>query len=185
MGVSQSLRKVVERFGAGAEDEYDEFDGYEDDYYDPVDDERERLYEERHAARRPRDVAGADFDDIYDDEPRGRGPRYRSSYERSAPPLALVQPMRLEFGLVAPATFDEAQQIADRFRAEAPTIVNLQGCTPELAKRVTDFCSGLAYALEGSLQIVETGVILLAPRNVDVSGDATMGVRESGFYNQV
>ena len=80
--------------------------------------------------------------------------------------------------------FDDAQQIADRLKADTPVIVNMQSCQPELAKRLTDFCSGLTYALEGSLQRIDEKILLLAPHNADLSGAPTTGHPESGFFNQ-
>ena len=76
-----------------------------------------------------------------------------------------------------------AQDIADRLRAGTPVLVDLRGCDPQLTGRLTDFCSGLVYALEGTLQHVGREVLLLAPDHVDVSGDEASAVREPGFYN--
>lgn len=64
-------------------------------------------------------------------------------------------------------------------------IVNLQACDAQLAERVIDFCSGLVYAIDGSIQPVERDVVLLAPRDVDLSGVALTGLRGTGFFNQV
>ncbi len=170
MGVAQSLRKVVGRFGAG-----DQYDDYEEDTHAESGDP----YEERRAAGRLH--RGDDFDDIYAPEPSAR--RW-AGHDVASRPLALVRPQRLEFGLVTPQSFDEAQQIADRFRQDAPVIVDLQDCEAALAKRLIDFCSGLTYALEGSLQIIDRGILVLAPHNVELSGEATVGLRTKGFYNQ-
>jgi cell division inhibitor SepF len=172
MDVARSLRDVVSRFAAA--DEYDEYDEYEEETYAAA--------AKRPDVRRLRGSHGSDFDDIYDGESAAPG---RSSRDFSPRPLALVRPQRIEFGLVAPRTFEGAQQIADRFRADAPVIVDLQGCEAELAKRLVDFCSGLTYALEGSLQIVDDTLLMLAPNHVELSGEATVGLRERGFFNQV
>ncbi len=176
MSVARAFRTAVGRFGAGGDEGYDM---YEDETSAEPDD-WDTGYQERAVRRVPR-AHGADFDDIYAQEPAGR---YRTSPERPAP-LALVQPPHLEFGLVAPRSFDEAQQIADRFRGGAPVIVDLQGCEPELAKRLTDFCSGLAYALEGSLQSISAETLLLAPRDMELSADAGLGLRGTAFLNQM
>ena len=66
----------------------------------------------------------------------------------------------------------------------SPVLVDLRGCSAQLSGRLTDFCSGLAYALEGTLQPIGREVILLTPRHVDVSGDEASAVREPGFYNR-
>src|SRR5450759_1042306 len=84
-----------------------------------------------------------------------------------------------------PVEFEDAQQIADRLRAGTPFIVDLQSCGRDLSKRLTDFCSGLTYALEGSLQYIGEKVVLLAPHNVELSSEAPGGLQERRFFNQV
>jgi cell division inhibitor SepF len=77
------------------------------------------------------------------------------------------------------------QQIADRFKAQVPVIINLQGAETDLSKRLIDFASGLTYALDGSMQRVADKVFLLTPRNVELSAeDRARALERSGFYNQ-
>ena len=73
--------------------------------------------------------------------------------------------------LVLPRSFNDAQQIADRFKDSVPVILNLQCADNELSKRLIDFASGLTYALDGSMQRVADKVFLLTPRNVEVSAE--------------
>ena len=174
MGLTQSLRAVVDQFG-GARDDYDDYDDYNDDASaGPAEHERDE------APRRER--GGADYDDIYRDEPLRRSPPVR---ELAARPLALVRAPRLGFSRVTPQDFEAAQQIADHLRADSLVIVDLEGCGRDLSTRLTDFCSGLAYALEGSLEHIGEKVVLLAPHNVDLSSEASGGLRERRFFNQV
>jgi cell division inhibitor SepF len=121
-------------------------------------------------------------DDRYDDEPNGDSGAERG---RTAPrSLALVGHATLAFELVAPDSFDVAQTIADRLRAGTPVLLDFHGVDRELTGRLTDFCSGLVYAVEGTLQHVGREVLLLAPRHLDLSGDAASAIREPGFYNR-
>ena len=83
--------------------------------------------------------------------------------------------------MVAVADFDDAQRVADAFRRDQPVMVDLQGCEPEVARRVTDFCSGLAYARDGGLRAVAEHLLLLTPANVELSGDGRRGLAGSGF----
>jgi cell division inhibitor SepF len=123
------------------------------------------------------------YDDWYeDDEPYGDAEERR--YDSSSRRLELVRPARFAFEVIAPESFEVVQAIADRLRAGAPVLVDLRGCDPQLTGRLTDFCSGLVYALEGTLQHVGREVLLLAPDHVDVSGDEASAVREPGFYNR-
>jgi cell division inhibitor SepF len=122
------------------------------------------------------------YDDWYEDDGPGGEVGERGQYAPRS--LELVRPAQLAFELVAPESFEVAQTIADRLRAGAPVLVDLGGCDQPLKGRLTDFCSGLVYALEGTLQHVGREVLLLAPDHVDVSGDEASAVREPGFYNR-
>jgi cell division inhibitor SepF len=122
-------------------------------------------------------------DDWYEgDEPYGDVEDRR--HEHSLRPLELVRPTRLAFELIAPEGFEVAQAIADRLRAGTPVLIDFRGCDLRLTGRLTDFCSGLVYALEGTLQHVGRDVLLLTPDHVDVSGDEASAIREPGFYNR-
>jgi cell division inhibitor SepF len=118
----------------------------------------------------------------YDHEGRGAGPGW--DREPEPRPLGLVSSTRLAFELVKPESFEAAQTIADSVRAGVPVLVDLHDCDPDLAGRLTDFCSGLAYAVEGALQHIGRDVLLIAAHSVDVHGDVASAVRRPGFYNR-
>ena len=62
-----------------------------------------------------------------------------------------------------PRRFDQAQEVADRFKEGQPVIMNIEGTEREVARRLIDFASGLCYGLDGSMEKVATGVYLLKP----------------------
>ncbi len=64
---------------------------------------------------------------------------------------------------VRPRRFDQAQEVADKFRDGQPVIMNLEGSDREVARRLIDFASGLCYGLDGSMEKVGAGVYLLKP----------------------
>lgn len=82
---------------------------------------------------------------------------------------------------VAPARFADAQEIGDRFKNGQPVIVNLQSNDRELARRMIDFCSGVTYALSGSMDKVADQVFLLTPSNVEVSAEEKRRLQERGY----
>ena len=86
--------------------------------------------------------------------------------------------------LVNPESFNDAQEVADRFKQDVPVILNLQTTDAELAKRLIDFASGLTYALDGGMQKVAEKTFMLTPRNVEVSAEQTAQLVEKGFFNQ-
>ncbi len=98
---------------------------------------------------------------------------------------AVPNPGSVRVHLVLPRSFNDAQQIADKFKHSIPVILNLQSADPELSKRLIDFASGLTYALDGGMQRVADKVFLLTPRNVEVSAEQRAQLLErGGFYNQ-
>lgn len=125
-------------------------------------------------------------DNWYEDDDRHDDPdREWEAGSRDAGRLELVRRARLAFETVAPESFEAAQAVADRLREGRPVLLDFHGCDPRLAGRLTDFASGLVYALDGTLQLVGRGVVLLAPDHVDLSGDEASGVRSPGFFNRV
>ena len=86
--------------------------------------------------------------------------------------------------LVVPTSFNDAQQVADKFKDSIPVILNLQGSDADLSKRMIDFASGLTYALDGGMQRIADKVFLLTPRNVEVSAEERARLIEKGFFNQ-
>ena len=181
MAVGDLWHKALVYFGMADEPYDDDYD--EDDEPDRRDrrvatDDLERSYRERPNVRRlgPR-RRDADFDDIFADEPRtiSRPPIMRPVENRPHPS---------EVHLVVPKSFNDAQQIADKFKGTVPVILNLQSAETDLAKRLIDFSSGLTYALDGGMQRVADKVFMLTPRNVEVSAEERARLLEKGFFNQ-
>jgi cell division inhibitor SepF len=79
------------------------------------------------------------------------------------PQVRVQPPVSAEPATVRPRRFDQAQEVADRFKEGLPVIMNLEATEREIARRLIDFASGLCYALDGSMEKVATGVYLLKP----------------------
>jgi cell division inhibitor SepF len=183
VGFADVWNRTLVYFGI-AEEEEDDWD--EDGYV--TNEELERSYRERPNVRRLAPRRGRrDFDDWTESgEDVGERtvarppPRLRSV--EAAPPAA---PASVRVHLVVPRSFNDAQQIADKFKEGIPVILNLQSSDPELSKRLIDFASGLTYALNGGMQRVADKVFLLTPRNVEVSAEERARLLErGGFFNQ-
>jgi len=108
-------------------------------------------------------------------------------------PRRTVMPQaRPKVHVVAPVSFSDAQEIADRFKSNQPVIVNLQlrsegdqgdaAVDRALARRMIDFCSGVTYALSGSMDRVADQVFLLTPSNVEVSAEEKRRLQDQGLY---
>jgi cell division inhibitor SepF len=186
MAFGDVWNKTLVYFGIAEEEEWDE-DGY------LTDEELQRSYAERPNVRRlaPRRSNNRDFDDWTDPEPTeavtsSRNSAAVRSEQRRRPVVeALPNPSAARVHLVVPRSFNDAQQIADKFKESIPVILNLQGSDQELSKRLIDFGSGLTYALDGGMQRVADKVFLLTPRNVEVSAEERARMLErGGFFNQ-
>ena len=119
------------------------------------------------------------------DDPAGsRGPSVPRSRDAPAD-RGGADASSVKVHLVLPRSFNDAQQIADKFKQGIPVILNLQNADTELSKRLIDFASGLTYALNGGMQRVADKVFLLTPRNVEVSAEQRAALLErGGFFNQ-
>ena len=80
---------------------------------------------------------------------------------------------------ISPVSFNEAQEVADKFMAGVPVIVNLQGVDRDLSRRLVDFASGLCYGLRGQMERVTHQLYLLTPAHVEVSAEEKRRLRES------
>jgi cell division inhibitor SepF len=83
-----------------------------------------------------------------------------------------------------PKRFNEAREVADRFKAGTAVIMNLQSTEDATARRLVDFASGLVYGLDGKIELVANRVYLLTPADVEVSAEERERIAGGGFYNQ-
>jgi cell division inhibitor SepF len=108
-----------------------------------------------------------------DDSLPARRPVSNSSV-RAVPSAAPGRPYT-----VRPRSFNQAQEVADRFKEGQAVIVNLEGVERDVSRRLIDFASGLCYGLGGSMEKVATGVYLLQPPNVSLSAEDRRSIGNS------
>lgn len=84
--------------------------------------------------------------------------------------------------LYEPTDFEEAPNIVDNLKNRKPVIINLECLEQELAKKIFDFLNGAVYALDGSIQKVSKGIFVLAPNNVDISGNIKEELSNKGLF---
>jgi cell division inhibitor SepF len=160
--------------------------GLAEEYHDDLDDEPEAHLEDRYRERpnvRRLRRRHDEYDDIFPEDEQ-EGARGRS---RSATALKSVAGRGngdVRVHLVIPKSFNDAQQIADKFKESIPVILNLQTTETDLSKRLIDFASGLTYALDGGMQRIADKVFMLTPRNVEISAEERARLIEKGFFNQ-
>jgi len=83
-----------------------------------------------------------------------------------------------------PRRFNEAREVADRFKSGTAVIMNLQSTDDAIARRLVDFASGLVYGLDGKIEMVANRVYLLTPANVEVSAEDRERIAGGAIYNQ-
>jgi len=180
MAFRDTWHRTLVYFGLAEDHPYEEeIEPYQEPQVEIEDRYRERPNVRRLSTRRRRD----DFDDIFADEP---GTERRTAALR---PVGGRGNGRGEGGdvrvhLVIPKSFNDAQDVADKFKDAIPVILNLQSTDTDLSKRLIDFSSGLTYALDGGMQRIADKVFLLTPRNVEVSAEERARLIEKGFFNQ-
>jgi len=81
-----------------------------------------------------------------------------------------------------PTEFDEAPVIVDNLKSRKPVIINLEDLDQELARKIFDFLNGAVYALDGQIQKVSHGIFILAPSNIDISGNFKEELRNKGIF---
>jgi len=142
---------------------------------------RDRPNVRRLSTRRRRD----EIDDIFaDDSPSERRTSVLRPVGGGGRPAPNGRGDGVRVHLVIPKSFNDAQDVADKFKDSIPVIINLQGSETDLSKRLIDFASGLTYALDGGMQRIADKVFLLTPRNVEVSAEERARLIEKGFFNQ-
>jgi cell division inhibitor SepF len=190
-------KRAMDYLGLGPEDPYDDYDVVEEpEPSRPVRQSRPAATQWDQEPQRP--VRGRNSG--WDDEPSVRPmptrvtpsdldpvpPRRQGPVESSDPSgLTVRQPHRSagsanvrvqpsapgEPHTVKPRRFDQAQEVADKFKEGQPVIMNLEGTERDVSRRLIDFASGLCYALNGSMEKVATGVYLLKPMSRSAYGD--------------
>jgi cell division inhibitor SepF len=142
-------------------------------------------------ARPYEDEEDEDFEDF---EPVSRLERKEKSREATTP---LFQPeterrsnkvvnihttTQLQVVLVKPERFENASEIADHLREKRTVVLNLESTNKEIARRLLDFLSGVAYANEGKIKKVAISTYIITPYNVDILGDLIDELESNGLY---
>ena len=89
---------------------------------------------------------------------------------------------QLKVVLVKPERFENASEIADHLKEKRTVVVNLESTNKDVARRLIDFLSGVAYAGEGKIKRVAANTYIITPSNVDLVGDLMDELENSGMY---
>ncbi|MDR2421663.1 MAG: cell division protein SepF [Oscillospiraceae bacterium] len=89
---------------------------------------------------------------------------------------------QLQVVLVKPERFENAAEIADHLRERRTVVLNLEQTHKDIARRLIDFLSGVAYAQEGKIKKVAVNTYIITPYNVDILGDLIDELENNGLY---
>ena len=89
---------------------------------------------------------------------------------------------QLQVVLVKPERFENSTEIADHLRDKRTVVLNLESTPKEVARRVLDFLSGVAYAQDGKIKKIAVSTYLITPYNVDILGDLIDELENNGLY---
>ena len=159
MGLMDELKKLTRPYNEEDMDEYD---------YDEEEDELEAEPEPTPAPRRSSFSA----------------PETNTNNRRTGPAkvMNLGANSTMQVILVKPDRFDTVSEIADHLRDKKAIVLNLESTNKDVARRLVDFLSGVAYALDGKIKKVAISTYILTPYNVEIVGDLVEELENSGVY---
>lgn len=89
---------------------------------------------------------------------------------------------QLKVVLVSPQHFEDASEIADHLKNKRTVVMNLEATNKDVARRLVDFLSGVAYAGEGKIKRVANSTYIITPYHVDIEGDLINELESNGLY---
>ena len=156
MGFIDDLKRLARPY----EDEED-MDGYEDDFEDTSRND----FSERKSAPKKESAS-------FNLEPERRSNKVVNIHTTTQLQVVLVKPDR----------FENAAEIADHLREKRTVVLNLEQTNKDIARRLLDFLSGVAYANEGKIKKVALSTYIITPYNVDILGDLIDELENNGLY---
>ena len=132
-----------------------------------------------------------DEDEDYDDfeEPARKEPAFEDrrarerSEDRRNKVVNIHATTQLKVVLVKPERFENASEIADHLKDKRTVVLNLESTNKDIARRLIDFLSGVAYAGEGKIKKVAANTYLITPYSVDIEGDLIDELENNGLYS--
>ena len=160
MGILDDLKKWAHPY----EDEDEE---YEDDFPDLRDRGDTGAFADRRSAER---------------KAEDRRSAERKAEDRRNKVVNINATTQLKVVLVKPERFENASEIADHLKEKRTVVINLESTNKDIARRLIDFLSGVAYAGEGKIKKVAANTYIITPYHVDIMGDLIDELENNGLY---
>lgn len=107
---------------------------------------------------------------------------YGMETKRSNKVVNIHATAQLQVVLVKPERFDDASAVADHLNAKRTVVLNLESANKDVARRILDFLSGVAYANDGQIKKVANCTYIITPYNVGIMGDLLDELENNGLY---
>ncbi|MDY3280783.1 cell division protein SepF [Dysosmobacter sp.] len=134
----------------------------------------------------PYEEEDEDYDDF--EEPARKEPAFEDrrarerSEDRRNKVVNIHATTQLKVVLVKPERFENASEIADHLKDKRTVVINLESTNKDVARRLVDFLSGVAYAGEGKIKKVAANTYIITPYHVDIEGDLIDELENNGLY---
>lgn len=197
MGLMDELRRLArpyededEEYDEELEEEYDEEEEEEDEPAPRRTSRREtrssrdsRPTRESRESRDSRESARTYGREARDTRESARSYSYDAPARRPADKVVNINTTtQLQVVLVKPEKFENASDIADHLRDKRTVVLNLESTNKDIARRLIDFLSGVAYAQEGKIKKISAATYIITPYNVDIIGDLIDELESNGLY---
>ena len=173
MGFMDELKKLARPYAEDDDDFDEDFDL----------EERPRASRASTAARpAPRSTS---YDEVLDDlstSSRASAPTASRRDTGSSKVVNIHTTTQMQVVLVKPDRFDNVSEIAEHLRSKHAVVLNLEATNKDIARRLVDFLSGCAYALDGKIKKIAISTYIITPYNVDIVGDLIDELENSGLY---
>lgn len=113
-----------------------------------------------------------------------RAPAAPAPVQRQDKVVNMPSRATLQVVLAKPESFNDASAIADHLNEKRTVVLNLESANREVARRLIDFLSGVAYANAGQLKRVANSTFIITPYNVSVTGDLLDELESNGMFFQ-
>ena len=171
MGFMDELKKLAKPYTED-EDDFDEFD----------DDVRPTRASRSSSAPAPSRTPSFDLDDDADDTSSASSGASTRRTPGSNKVVNIHTTAQMQVVLVKPDRFDNVSDIAEHLRSKHAVVLNLEATNKDVARRLVDFLSGCAYALDGKIKKIAISTYIITPYNVDIVGDLIDELENNGLY---
>lgn len=170
MGIIEKIREYGLKKGY-----YDQRDNYDDEEYEEYDEEEYDEDDTRYRTQKLERTVRRELEPIQSTRSRTASSGVTSKV------VSIHNNFQMQVVISYPETIDEASTVCEYIKANKTVVVNLENVKHETAQRIVDFLGGVSYALDGDIQYVSNKIFVLAPNNVDITGQFKEELKSNGI----